>query len=418
MRIEQRIGRIDRFGQQAAKVLIFNFITPGTVEERIFFRCFQRLGIFRDTIGDCEEVLGELAVPERLADIARDPSLSPEQADEQARQLADNAVRLAEERRRLEDESGALMGLDDAFAGETNDLEKEGRWIAAETLAAMIGFHVAQDSFGGRFERDGTDASLHHLRLSREARAALSTRCREIRESGRAAVEFLRWLDGDEPHWRCTLDQSIACDRREMPFVTPLHPLARIAARDLARPGEILRSALRVRDSGIPPGAYVFVCDLWESIGLRPFARLAVFACDSETHDPAPAVADALLRLLRGAEDASAPPSKETLGASLAALDSETDAAHTSELVALRSRNAELATRQRASLDAWNRSRLTHLDEEIRATTDTRIIRMKTAEHSRIEKESARQVAELDRRSITDLIRQRLAMGSIEVIQP
>jgi len=46
MRIEQRIGRIDRFGQQAEKILIFNFITPGTVEERIFFRCFERLGIF------------------------------------------------------------------------------------------------------------------------------------------------------------------------------------------------------------------------------------------------------------------------------------------------------------------------------------------------------------------------------------
>ena len=29
MRIEQRIGRIDRFGQQSDKVLIFNFITPG-----------------------------------------------------------------------------------------------------------------------------------------------------------------------------------------------------------------------------------------------------------------------------------------------------------------------------------------------------------------------------------------------------
>ncbi len=29
MRIEQRIGRIDRYGQASEKVLIFNFITPG-----------------------------------------------------------------------------------------------------------------------------------------------------------------------------------------------------------------------------------------------------------------------------------------------------------------------------------------------------------------------------------------------------
>ena len=48
MRIEQRIGRIDRFGQRSDKVLIFNFITPGTVAERVFFRCFERLGVFRE----------------------------------------------------------------------------------------------------------------------------------------------------------------------------------------------------------------------------------------------------------------------------------------------------------------------------------------------------------------------------------
>ena len=45
MRIEQRIGRIDRFGQRSDKVLIFNFITPDTVAERVFFRCFERLGV-------------------------------------------------------------------------------------------------------------------------------------------------------------------------------------------------------------------------------------------------------------------------------------------------------------------------------------------------------------------------------------
>ena len=58
MSIEQRIGRIDRFGQTSDKVHIYNFITPGTVEERIIFRCFERLGIFRNTVGDLEESSG------------------------------------------------------------------------------------------------------------------------------------------------------------------------------------------------------------------------------------------------------------------------------------------------------------------------------------------------------------------------
>ncbi len=102
MRVEQRIGRIDRYGQASDKVLIFNFVTPGTVEERVFFRCFERLGVFRDTVGDLEEVLGE--VVEDLTRVALDPHLTPEQAEEKAipsRRRTTPSV-LAEEQRRLE----------------------------------------------------------------------------------------------------------------------------------------------------------------------------------------------------------------------------------------------------------------------------------------------------------------------------
>ena len=43
MRIEQRIGRIDRNGQQSGSVAIFNLITPGTVDADIYERCLWRL---------------------------------------------------------------------------------------------------------------------------------------------------------------------------------------------------------------------------------------------------------------------------------------------------------------------------------------------------------------------------------------
>ena len=91
MKIEQRIGRIDRFGQQSDKVHIYNFITPGTVEERIIFRCFERLDIFRNTVGDSEDIFDD--VPKKLKQIAYDPDLSPEQATERAMQMSDNALR-------------------------------------------------------------------------------------------------------------------------------------------------------------------------------------------------------------------------------------------------------------------------------------------------------------------------------------
>ena len=91
---------------------------------------------------------------------------------------------------------------------------------------------------------------------------------------------------------------------------------------------------------------------------------------------------------------------------------------HSAELASLCARNGELSTRQSASLEAWNRIRLSHLNDEIRLATDPKILRMKTAERARVELETQRQLSDLQTRSQTDLIRQRVAMGTIEIIAP
>src|SRR5438067_4484048 len=59
MVVEQRIGRIDRFGQESDLVHIHNIVVEGTVEDRILYRLYDRIGIFRESIGELEVILGE-----------------------------------------------------------------------------------------------------------------------------------------------------------------------------------------------------------------------------------------------------------------------------------------------------------------------------------------------------------------------
>jgi len=57
MVVEQRIGRIDRFGQKSSVVNIYNMVVAGSIQEEIYARLLERIGIFRGTIGDMEAIL-------------------------------------------------------------------------------------------------------------------------------------------------------------------------------------------------------------------------------------------------------------------------------------------------------------------------------------------------------------------------
>jgi ATP-dependent helicase HepA len=58
MRVEQRIGRVDRIGQQNT-VQVFNFWVKGTVEERVLDVLERRINIFEETIGGLDPILGD-----------------------------------------------------------------------------------------------------------------------------------------------------------------------------------------------------------------------------------------------------------------------------------------------------------------------------------------------------------------------
>ena len=59
MRLEQRIGRLDRFGQ-TKDILIYNFYIKDTVESSIITAISERIHLFEESIGALEPILGTL----------------------------------------------------------------------------------------------------------------------------------------------------------------------------------------------------------------------------------------------------------------------------------------------------------------------------------------------------------------------
>ncbi|WP_077703563.1 DEAD/DEAH box helicase [Virgibacillus dokdonensis] len=61
MRLEQRIGRIHRYGQEK-DVFIYNFAIRNTVEEHIMKLLYEKIHLFENVIGDLDAILSELSI--------------------------------------------------------------------------------------------------------------------------------------------------------------------------------------------------------------------------------------------------------------------------------------------------------------------------------------------------------------------
>ena len=173
MKLEQRIGRIDRLGQQAERISIINMVVEETIEDRVLMRLYDRIDIFKDSIGDLEEILGDIN-EEFLFDLYN-PDLTKAEKEKRAltKELAIQQQR--SDQKVVEDQAINLVGFSEYLLEAVNTSQKLGRWLAPEELFSLI-----EDFFGMFYP--GTTISpldkerfIYEIELSRDAKRDLST---------------------------------------------------------------------------------------------------------------------------------------------------------------------------------------------------------------------------------------------------
>ena len=73
MRVEQRIGRIDRIGQAYPQVTIHNFYYDGTVEAKVYQRLRERIENFSSVVGGLQPILAQVPTLIEQATMSADP---------------------------------------------------------------------------------------------------------------------------------------------------------------------------------------------------------------------------------------------------------------------------------------------------------------------------------------------------------
>jgi ATP-dependent helicase HepA len=252
MRIEQRIGRIDCYGQPSETVAVVNFVTPGTVDADIYQRCLWRIGVFQHAVGGNEEILG--TITRELHDIAESFSLSADERAQRLQQLADNGIRQVREEQELESKQSELFGLnipnqswrDEIAAAETF-------WLSPVALQGCVTTYLAR-RLGSDLDHLLGDKPLKTLRLSQEARGLLLDDYKRLPRSVEpVAREWEKWLKGAQPTLSVTFDQETAVENSKAAHLSVLHPLVRQAAHYCSLVNFICRDLKENWESAVVP---------------------------------------------------------------------------------------------------------------------------------------------------------------------
>jgi len=406
MRIEQRIGRIDRYGQKSEAVAIYNLITPGTVDADIYERCLLRIGIFQRSIGGSEEILGEIT--EELHAVADNLSLTREERQSQLQQIADNKIRKFQEESAMEDRQRELFGIRPPTADlERKDQQAANFWVSPDALQNLIVRYLVGRCGAGEYVLG--EKPLKTLRLNELARKTLLEDLGSLpARKSVVARDWTAWLKGANPHLNITFEAETARDNPQAILITPIHPLALQAAAVLQPEQDILTSFL-VRTQLIPPGDYPFVVYQWTRKGVRQDVAFQPVASD-------PRLAQCFATLIETAEacegfNANLPPqaSFDTIEQSHYEIFSQARSLH-------RSHEQELVTFQKASLQASHVARVANLRDMIAGATNDKIRVMREAELANAEADYQHRINDLDRAADqADILAQAVARGVVHI---
>ena len=404
MRIEQRIGRIDRRGQKSEAVNIYNIITADTVDADIYSRCLMRIGIFERSIGECEEVLG--AIGAQIEQIAVSTVLTDEERRIKLEQMADNEVRRMQELSKLEDEERALFGFDlSNYTAAKEIKDAESPWISPLNIQRLVERYLRDRLGEGQYIIGASELKL--IRLSKEARMMLLEDFRKLSNIKSALKR--RWenyLKGSEPMHKLTFTSETASKERKAFFITPVHPLVKQAARYYAT-SNVSYIHLEYYSDELPEGTYPFSIYAWSYVGLNPMFRI-VPVCGSDL------IAAELTDILQEAETS---PIHSTVDKGMwAGLEGRHIALWQREKESYLASIQSTANYKLESISSNYRNRKRTLEQKIRDAFEEKIRRMYQSELNTATEKYQVKVAEInDRASRADIHTALIANGIIEI---
>jgi hypothetical protein len=223
--VEQRIGRIDRFGQKRSVIHVRNVILPDTVEDLVFSRLLDRLQLFQDVVGDLAAIIGSIV--RTLSTEFLSQTFSHEEAQRRLAEAEHRARNAIADGRKLLEREGEFIAYDQDFMDVIRDYDATGRTVRPRDIVQVCE-GIIHRHFRPSFLRphqqqvnEGADA-IFELSLDFTLREML--RHRPVQSA--SMLRFLGRFLEDVPAL-VTFDGRVAEEHPEMTLLTSRHPFVR-----------------------------------------------------------------------------------------------------------------------------------------------------------------------------------------------
>lgn len=277
MRVEQRIGRLDRLGQEAKKISIWNLFYRGTIDDRIYQRLYDRLQIFERALGGLEEILGK-EIQKLTLDLLTG-KLTKAQEEEHIQRAAQVLETVRHQEEQLESNAANLVAYGDYILNQVKVARELKRLITGPDIESYVVEYIQERYAGSRFTLIDPETRTYDVELSAAAKAELGVFVERNRLQRATALH--RPSSGAQ---RCRFENKVTTPgSRRIELLGQLHPLVRFVSVELrARTEQGERPfwpvvAVRIpssRADGASKGQYAFVVLHWSVQALQPREHL------------------------------------------------------------------------------------------------------------------------------------------------
>lgn len=274
-KIEQRIGRIDRIGQEESKILIWNLVYADTVDDRVYELLLERLNTFTRALGSMEAILGDMI--RTLGYDLLSHKLTPEQEQVRIDGASVAIANVNRQQEQLESEATHLIAHGDFIQNKVKAANELGRYIRGEDLLSYVKDFMNRHYEGTRMILVNGEQMEFSLELSVQARVEFSEFVQVNRLQARTSL-----LSSSPP--RLLFENRLGRSKSGVERVTQDHPIVRFVSERLKLMGQgpvyfpVSAVELEATKAGIAPDVYVYSVARWSFTGSREIERLEYMA--------------------------------------------------------------------------------------------------------------------------------------------